>query len=146
MATGKLDTSKIQKDIKKSLEKGLRISVGFRGFSNQGSRLIPLRDIAVWNFYGTHRIPSRNVLENVNLKGISKLKGVSSLANPKVKGNAKVFKNTNTFLKKKVKKAFDAKYKANAPSTIKRKGFNRPLIWTGKLRDSTVVSVSKRRE
>lgn len=140
---GKLDTSKIQKNLLKRLGKGYQVQVGFKGSTKVGNKTVSLKQIALWNFYGTKLIVSRNPLLKTNLKGIEKVKGLgSALLNT---GEKKPITAFEKFIRSRIQKAFYANYPPNRPSTIRRKGFNQPLIWTGRLKKSVVVSLQRKK-
>lgn len=143
MVKGELDTSKIQANLKRALEKAYQVQVGFQGSAKSGNRTISLKQIAIWNFYGTRNIVARNPLERINFKGLEKVKGLGSFL---VGGRgAKSPSSLEKFIKSRIQKAFYARFPANRPSTIRRKGFNQPLIWTGKLKNSVIVSIKGKR-
>lgn len=101
---------------------------------------VPISQVATWNEYGTSRIPSRPFIaiatdESKGWQGEVKRQvgGITSSAD--VNG---VLNTIGEQMKKDIKNVIGdrSKLKPNAPSTIAKKGFDAPLIDTGKLQES----------
>lgn len=121
---------------------GTEIDAGIFANAGSDSRGTPYVDIALYNEFGTYRIPARPAVriasdENemiwtyviegriqhmIDRKGrLSKNKMCKDIGKMMVKDIRSVFGNTS-------------KLAPNAPSTIRRKGRNEPLVDTGTLR------------
>lgn len=108
----------------------------------------PVVSVALWNELGTVNIPPRPFIrqtaDNNEAKFQSKMK---SCANDLAKGATadKVLNELGTFAKGLLQKEIkDGDFVANAPSTIKQKGSDRPLIDTGLLRQSANYVIKKK--
>lgn len=107
-----------------------------------------LADVAIWNFYGTETILPRNVLriaaENVMGRGeIGDALAVyfhNLLVNPKDadKLEKEMLRKIGVQVIKEAKRIIEAggELQHNAPSTVKRKGFNKPLYEKGLLKNN----------
>lgn len=101
---------------------------------------VPISQVATWNEYGTSRIPSRPFIAIAT----DESKGWQSEVKKQVGGitsSVDVNGALNTIgeqMKKDIKNVIGdrSKLKPNAPSTIAKKGFDAPLIDTGKLQES----------
>lgn len=98
---------------------------------------VPLVNIAFWNEYGTRRIPSRPFVriasdENKNKWGNVASDGVGQIIERRIKWR-KCCGMVGEQMKGDIKKVIGDKSKLapNAPSTIRRKGHDKPLIETG---------------
>lgn len=129
---------------------GLEVSAGILENSGNYAKGQSLVDVAIWNEYGTSRIPSRpfiRISSDDNRKAWGKL--AENCAGKVLNGSMGARSAGDTVgqqMVKDIKKVFGDKSKLapNAPSTIKRKGHDKPLIDTGKLRDSVNYRVEDR--
>lgn len=102
---------------------------------------VNLADVATFNEYGTSRIPARPFLQtsfDSNASQINAFKQKIHQAMLAGQGNiAKGLEAIGIFFKGVVQKQIaKGGFAANAPSTIKQKGSSKPLIDTGRLRQS----------
>ena len=108
----------------------------------------PVVHVAIWNELGTVRSPARpfirNTVDNNEAKIQTKMK---SCANELAEGatTGKVLNELGVFgmdlLQKEIK---NGEYVPNAPSTIEKKGSEKPLIDTGLLRQSANYVIKKK--
>ena len=129
---------------------GLEVSAGILENSGNYAKGQSLVDVAIWNEYGTSRIPSRpfiRISSDDNRNAWGKL--AENCAGKVLRGNMSARSAGEAVgqqMVKDIKKVFGDKGKLapNAPSTIKKKGHDKPLIDTGKLRDSVNYRVEDR--
>ena len=118
---------------------GMEVVAGMLKDSGKASNGASYVDIATWNEYGTRRIPSRPFIRisadtnrqawaktaqqcvNDVIDGDSPTEAAQVIGHRMVEDIRKVFGDTS-------------KLKANAPSTIKKKGRNEPLVDSGEMR------------
>jgi hypothetical protein len=119
---------------------GTEISAGVLKNAGSDSRGTPYADIAIYNEYGTRRIPARPAVriasdehkgewQDVVAQGIDAT--IAGHGNKQAlcdKVGKKMVKDIQSIFGDK------SKLKGNAPATIKKKGRDDPLIDTGKLR------------
>ena len=119
---------------------GKTIKAGVLQSAGSEKNGVPISQVATWNEYGTSRIPSRPFIaiatdESKGWQGEVKMQvgGITSSAD--VNG---VLNTIGEQMKKDIKNVIGdrSKLKPNAPSTIAKKGFDAPLIDTGKLQES----------
>ena len=135
--------------IMRSLEAldGTEIDAGI--FSNAGSdsRGTPYVDIALYNEFGTYRIPARPA---VRIASDENQRNWGDIIEAEVGtiiggggGKAQMCKRVGKQMVKDIQSIFGdtSKLAPNAPSTIKRKGRNEPLIDTGTLRSKVSYRV-----
>lgn len=110
----------------------------------------PVINVALWNELGTVNAPPRpfirQTVDNNEAKFQSKMK---SCANDLANGSTaeKVLNELGVFAKGMLQKEIkDGGFVANAPSTIAKKGSDRPLIDTGLLRQSANYVIKKKGE
>ena len=105
-----------------------------------------LADVMTWNHYGTETIPPRPVLriaaENVMSNNEEKKKALKAyfkniLENPNgaAEGEKEILRKIGVQVIKEAKRIIEAggELQHNAPSTVRQKGFNKPLYETGLL-------------
>ena len=127
--------------IMRNLQKldGMEVVAGMLRDSGKAENGASYVDIATWNEYGTRRIPSRPFIRisadtnrqawakmaqqcvNDVIDGDSPRNAAQVIGHKMVEGIRKVFGDTS-------------KLKANAPSTIAKKGRNEPLVDSGEMR------------
>lgn len=136
----------------KSLDKQIRFGIGrAAGTYSNGAKVL---DVATWNADGTKNIPSRNFFQKYFDDHYKRGTGQKHM--PTVAGNAarkvlagkmsataavKHIGNTGLELLRRI--VIDWSIPPNAPSTVKKKGFNNPLIHTRKLLNSLAWWESK---
>lgn len=104
--------------------------------------------VAVWNEFGTSRIPARPFISQTWEKGRDKImKFTQQVVKQVIDGKADVKTATN-MLGTKVKSMIQStirngEFVPNAPSTVKKKGSDKPLIDTGTMRQSVTYEVRK---
>lgn len=102
---------------------------------------VDLADIAMWNELGTSRAPSRPFLrQTVDTKESEIVAFLQKAVRPLLSGSGtaqSVLQKIGPYSKGLVQEQItDGDYVPNAPSTIARKGSDKPLIDTGLMRDS----------
>lgn len=97
-------------------------------------------DIAAWNELGTEHIPSRPFLRNSVDENEDKINGfIDHVTNELINGEPaeQTLKRIGLFQKALVQeKITEGEFAPNADSTIKKKGSSKPLIDTGRMRQS----------
>jgi hypothetical protein len=106
-------------------------------------------DVAVWNQFGTKDIPARPFMDQGTEAMIADVKGemaaVARMANRKEVDAGQALKKMGDFGVKSIQLAItDGTYEPNAPSTKRRKKSDKPLIDTGKMRQSVASVVRER--
>ena len=132
-----LGFNRIMRDLQKL--DGMEVVAGMLKDSGKASNGASYVDIATWNEYGTRRIPSRPIIRisaatnkqawtkiaqqciNDVIDGDSPTEAAQVVGHRMVEDIRKVFGDTS-------------KLKANAPSTLKKKGRNEPLVDSGEMR------------
>lgn len=110
-----------------------------------------LVEIALYNELGTSTIPARPFFaQTVQVHEEEIREAAVSEAAKVLRGNEKAqqaFREIGTDVQKKVQKRIDeGQFVPNAPSTIKRKGHDHPLIDTGTMRDSISYTICEKGE
>ena len=127
--------------IMRDLEKldGMEIVAGMLKDSGKADNGASYVDIATWNEYGTRRIPSRpfiRISADTNRQAWAKM--AQQCVNDVIDGDspAEAAKVVGHRMVEDIRKVFGdtSKLKANAPSTIKKKGRNEPLVDSGEMR------------
>lgn len=145
------------RELKKLSEKQVRVGVqgGKRhkeksrdGKEKEGADLV---DIAIWNELGTDRIPARPFLgQTVDQHGAEIQKAAAQLVQKICKGQLdaqSALNNLGVLMVGYVQNQIsDGDFIPNAPSTIRLKGSERPLINTKQLRGSISPMVCKKGE
>lgn len=108
-----------------------------------------LVEIALYNELGTSTIPARPFFaQTVQVHEEEIREAAVSEAEKVLRGNEKAqqaFREIGTDVQKKVQKRIDeGQFVPNAPSTIKRKGHDHPLIDTGTMRDSISYTICEK--
>jgi len=141
MATGFTGGAKLQailKDTAKKLGEGKTLRVGFLGSENYPDGTT-VAQVAFWNEYGTITSPPRpffrNMIEAKSPKwGEALGKALVATDNDTTKALSLV----GTGIKDQLTKSIvDFASPGNAPYTIARKGFDKPLIDTGQMQRAT---------
>lgn len=132
-----LGFNRIMRDLQKL--DGMEVVAGMLRDSGKAENGASYVDIATWNEYGTRRIPSRpfiRISADTNRQTWTKM--AQQCVNGVIDGDsprdaAQVIGHR---MVEDIRKVFGDKSKLapNAPSTIKKKGHDKPLIDTGKLK------------
>lgn len=132
------DGVKFQKMLKELAEKEVR--VGFQHGKATEEDGTDICDIAAWNELGTVHIPARPFLRQSVDDNLSKINSfLREKKNDLVRGASaeQVLKEIGIFQKDLIQeKITDGSFAPNAPSTIKKKHSSKPLIDTGRMRQS----------
>ena len=137
------------KAFKKALEElgKLEVRVGYQEGATYPDGT-PVINVALWNELGTVNIPPRpfirQTVDNNEAKFQSQMKAsASKLA--KGTSSDEVLNELGVFAKGLLQKEIkDGGFIANAPSTVKKKGSDKPLIDTGLLRQSANYVIKKK--
>lgn len=130
------DGKKFQKMLDDLDKLEVRIGIQQGAGSEDGVDLV---DIAMFNELGTVHIPSRPFLrDSVDAHSAEINAFLQSMRTQLVKGSAeKVLKKIGVFQKGLIQKEIvNGYFVPNSPATIKRKGSDKPLIDTGRMRQS----------
>ena len=126
---------------------GLEVRVGYQEGATYPDGT-PVVHVALWNELGTVNAPPRpfirQTVDNNEAKIQSKMKSsVNKLANGATADT--VLNELGVFAKGLLQKEIkDGDYVPNAPSTVEKKGSDRPLIDTGLLRQSANYVIKKK--
>lgn len=136
---------KFQKMLKELAD--LQVRVGFQqGEASQDG--VDMCDIAAWNELGTEHSPSRPFLRKSVDENVDKINGfLQSKKSDLVRGKSaeQVLKEIGIFQKDLIQeKITEGSFTPNAPATIKKKGSDKPLIDTGRMRQSVNYVIKKK--
>lgn len=132
-----LGFNRIVRDLQKL--DGMEVVAGMLKDSGKASNGASYVDIATWNEYGTRRIPSRpfiRISADTNRQAWAKM--AQQCVNDVIDGDGP--RDATQVIGHKmvedIRKVFGdtSKLKANAPSTIAKKGRNEPLVDSGEMR------------
>lgn len=154
MANAGIDTKEVEKQLQ-GLAKALNTHItGARaGYLSNDKGEIPyeepnpptLEEVALWNEFGTERIPPRPFLQRAQKSAITRC---NKLVQVRMEENAdleQIAKEIGLVLQDEIKQQITrGQFVPNAPSTIRRKGSSRPLIDTGNLRQSVHWGITTR--
>lgn len=124
--------------------KKMKVRVGYqqgKDFYDEDGKKVDVLDVAMFNELGTARTPSRPFMRKSVDDNADK---ITSFCKSRLKGIADGSKNAETVLKEigamqvgLIQKTIkDGDFVPNAPSTIAKKGSDKPLIDTGQMRQS----------
>lgn len=140
---------KFEETIKQLSE--LEVAVGY--YSGEGSYKdgTPLVVVAASNEYGSSTTPARPFMAKSFNDNFSQIKSACALAEKKIVEKGASIQDTlselGVFIKGLVQKTItDGDFAPNAPSTIKHKRSNHPLIDTGRMRQGVDYRIRKRSE
>ena len=132
-----LGFNRIMRDLQKL--DGMEVVAGMLRDSGKASNGASYVDIATWNEYGARRIPSRpfiGISADTNRQTWAKI--AQQCVNDVIDGNSptEAARVIGHRMVEDIRKVFGdtSKLKANAPSTIKKKGRNEPLVDSGEMR------------
>lgn len=130
--------------------KELQVFVGFQSGEVKDDRGVDMAQIAMWNELGTSTSPSRPFLRMSVDENESKIQamGRENLKTLTSGGTAEtILKKTGAFgvslVQEKIK---SGSFEPNAPSTIRKKGSDHPLIDSGRMRQSVKYVIKKKGE
>ncbi len=139
------DGRKFQKMLKELAD--LQVRIGFQ----QGEAFqdgVDMCDIAAWNELGTEHSPSRPFLRKSVDENVDKINGfLQSKKQDLIRGESaeQVLKEIGIFQKDLVQeKITEGSFVPNAASTIRKKGSEKPLIDTGRMRKSVNYVIKKK--
>jgi hypothetical protein len=138
------------KKFKQEIEKlkNLQVRVGYQQGKTVNEDGVDLLDIAMWNELGTINSPSRPFLRKTIDENADKINAFLKMQIQRmVKGATAedVLKAIGVFMKGLVQEKIESgSYTPNAPSTIKRKKSDKPLIDTGLMRKSVDYVITKK--
>lgn len=140
------DGRRFQKMLKEMAE--MEVRVGFQRGKATEDNGTDVCDIAAWNELGTVNMPSRPFLRKSVDENESKIKNfLQSKKKDLVRGVSaeKVLKEIGIFQKDLIQeKITEGDFAPNAESTIKKKGSSKPLIDTGRMRQSVNFVIQKK--
>lgn len=131
--------------------KNLQVRVGYQQGEAQEDDGVDLLDVAMWNELGTSRAPSRpfmrkSVDENADKISAFLKAQLQKLARGETTAE-QILKAVGVFQKGLVQaKIRDGDFVPNAPRTIRRKGSDKPLIDTGRMRQSVNFVITQKGE
>lgn len=140
------DGRRFQKMLKEMAE--MEVRVGFQRGKDTEDNGTDVCDIAAWNELGTVNMPSRPFLRKSVDENESKINNfLQSKKKDLVRGVSaeKVLKEIGIFQKDLIQeKITEGDFAPNAESTIKKKGSSKPLIDTGRMRQSVNFVIQKK--
>lgn len=103
-------------------------------------------EVALWNEFGTERIPARPFLRTAQQTAVSKCARLVQVHMDEGANNLEqIFKECALLLKDEIQQQIThGKFAPNAPATIRRKKSSHPLVDTGNLRQSVHCAVVRR--
>lgn len=128
--------------------KELEVFVGYQSGDGSDENGVDIAQIAMWNEIGTSNMPSRPFLRKSVDENADKINAQCGKALKAVVtggGAEQTLKQLGVFAVALVQaKIRDGSYAPNAPSTIAKKGSDKPLIDTGRMRQSTKYVIRKK--
>lgn len=130
------------KKFRKMLEelKKLEVRVGFQSGEGTEENDVDICDIATWNELGTEHSPSRPFIRQSVDNNAAKINNLLQSEKKKLTNGTsaeQILKEIGIFQKGLIQREIvSGEFEANAESTIKKKGSSKPLIDTGKMRQS----------
>lgn len=125
----------------------LEVRIGFQsdGGSEDKADII---DIAMWNELGTENIPSRPFMrDSVDKHGSAINHMLASQKDTLLKGTSaeRILKIVGVFQKELIQSEIEqGDFVANAPATVQKKGSDKPLIDTGRMKNSVNFQIVKK--
>ena len=140
------DGKKLQEMLKVLAEKEVR--VGFQAGKATEEDGTDICDIAAWNELGTVHIPARPFLRQSVDDNVSKINSfLQSKKKDLMRGVSaeQVLKEIGIFQKDLIQeKITEGNFTPNAESTVKKKGSSKPLIDTGRMRQSVNYEIKSK--
>ena len=154
MANAGIDTKEVEKQLQ-GLAKALntRITGARAGYLSNDKGEIPyeepnpptLEEVALWNEFGTERIPPRPFLQNAQKSAVARCNKLVQARMEENEDLEQIAKEIGLVLQDEIKQQITrGQFVPNAPATIRRKGSSRPLIDTGNLRQSVHWGITTR--
>lgn len=141
------------KKLKKELEqlKKLQVRIGFQRGKKKYDDETDMCDVALFNELGTSKSPSRPFLrQSVDDNGDKINALCKSIMKNVANGSCtaeEAYKKAGVYIKGLVQEQIkNGEFEANKPSTIKKKGSDKPLIDTGQMRQSVNFVICKKGE
>lgn len=150
MSIGFSDLTPEGKRYFRELEKlaSLEIQVGFQSGENTYEDGTDLVDVAAYNEYGSSDTPARPFMKQSFENHEAELQKACDQVNAELScgGTAEgALKTLGVFAKALVQEEIvEGSFEPNKPSTIKKKGSDRPLVDTGTMRQSVNYVIKKR--
>ena len=120
--------------------KKLQVQVGFQAGAAADEDGVDIANIAMWNELGTSRSPARPFMRKSVDENKDKIKAMCARQLKRLAQGASaedILEKIGVFQKGLIqRKIVDGTFEPNAPSTIRKKGSSRPLIDTGRMRQS----------
>ena len=130
--------------------KELQVHVGYQAGAVTDDKGVDLANVAAFNELGTVTSPARPFLRQSVDENTDKIKSMCAIQLTKLRDGATaedILKALGVFQKGLVQeKIVDGSFAPNAPSTIRRKGSDKPLIDTGKMRQSVNFVIKSKGE
>lgn len=127
---------------------GKQVRIGFQRGETTEEDGTDICDVAAWNELGTSNMPSRPFLRKSVDENEAKINNfVQSQKQRLVRGESaeQILKEIGIFQKDLIQeKITEGSFEPNAPSTISKKGSNKPLIDTGRMRQSVNFVIKKK--
>lgn len=140
------DGKKLQKILKELADKEVR--VGFQQGKATEEDGTDVCDIAAWNELGTVNMPSRPFLRMSVDDNSDKINSFMSAQKRSIINGEpaeRILKKIGIFQKDLIQeKITEGSFAPNAPSTIKAKGSSKPLIDTGRMRQSVYFEIKQK--
>lgn len=140
------DGKKLQKILKELADKEVRI--GFQQGKATEEDGTDICDIAAWNELGTVNMPSRPFLRMSVDDNSDKINSFMSAQKRSIINGEpadRILKKIGIFQKDLIQeKITEGSFAPNAPSTIKAKGSSKPLIDTGRMRQSVNFEIKQK--
>lgn len=140
------DGQKFKKMLKELSQ--LQVRIGFQRGAAYEEDGTDICDIAAWNELGTVNSPSRPFLRKSVDENEAKINSFLQSTKKKMLNGAsaqQVLKEIGIFQKDLIQeKITEGNFVPNAPSTISRKGSSKPLIDTGRMRQSVNFVIQKK--
>lgn len=116
-----------------------RVCIGFQHGKDRDNK-VDMADVAAWNEFGTVRSPSRPFMRNSIDNNMDKIKafGAAQVRRIAAGATSRDVLNAMGAMQKGLMQheITEGHFQANAPSTVRRKKSDRPLVDTGQMRQS----------
>jgi hypothetical protein len=130
--------------------KKLQVQVGFQAGAAADEDGVDIANIAMWNELGTSRSPARPFMRKSVDENTDKIKAMCTRQLKRLAQGADaqdILEKIGVFQKGLIqRKIVDGTFEPNAASTIRRKGSSRPLIDTGRMRQSVNYIIRRKGE
>lgn len=127
---------------------GKQVRIGFQRGEATEEDGTDVCDVAAWNELGTVNMPSRPFLRKSVDENEQKINNFLKSQKRSLLGGAsadQILKEIGIFQKDLIQeKITEGSYEPNAPSTVAKKGSNKPLIDTGRMRQSVNYVIKKK--